>query len=74
MLSNYTYYDKILQHKVIIEEYTKRKITEYKKREINKLTYQVNISDKKEKKEKLYIISIMDMAEQESILERFKRI
>jgi membrane protein len=74
MLSNYTYYDKILQHKVIIEEYTKRKITEYKEREINKLTYQVNISDKKQKKEKLYIISIMDMAEQESILERFKRI
>ena len=61
-------------HPSIIEEYTKRKITEYKEREINKLTYQVNISDKKQKKEKLYIISIMDMAEQESILERFKRI
>lgn len=73
MVSNQTYYDKILQHKVIIEEYTKGKITEYKEREINKLTYQTNITMDKKKKKKLYIISIMDMTEQKSILEAFKK-
>lgn len=73
MVSNQTYYDKILQHKVTIEEYTKGKITEYKEREINKLTYQANIiMDKKENK-KSYIISIMDMTEQKAMLERFKK-
>lgn len=48
MVSNQAYYDKILQHKVSIEEYTKGKTTEYKEREINKLTYQTSmIANKK---------------------------
>ncbi|KXB57458.1 hypothetical protein [Lachnoanaerobaculum saburreum] len=71
MVSNQEYYDKILQHKVIIEEYTKRKITEYKEREINKLIYQVNI---KLNIKKLYIISIMNMTEQKSLKEFKKHI
>ena len=71
MVSNQEYYDKILQHKVIIEEYTKRKITEYKERELNKLIYQVNI---KLNIKKLYIISIMNMTEQKSLKEFKKHI
>ena len=73
MVSNMTYYNKILQHKVVIEEYTKEKITEYKEREIKKLTYQTNITMGKKKIKRLWIISIMDLAEQKSIAEVLKK-
>lgn len=73
MVSNQTYYQKIFQHKVTIEEYTKGKISEYKEREINKLIYQANIIKDKKENKKSYIISIMDMTEQKAMLEGFKK-
>ena len=73
IVSNQSYYDKILQHKVNIEEYTKEKIIEYKEREINKLTYPINITMGKKKNKKLYIISIMNIKEQKSIIEAFNK-
>lgn len=73
IVSNQNYYDKILQHKVTIEEYAKKKIIECREREINKLIYQINITTGKKKYNELYIINIMDMTEWESILERFKK-
>lgn len=74
MVSNWSYYQKIDQHKVSIEECIPGKETEHRKLEINKLIYTINIGDnKKREKNKLYIISIMDMLKEESILGRFKK-
>lgn len=68
VLSNQLYYDKILQHKVNIEEYTKEKITEYKEGEINKIMYTTNITMRKKKCKKSYIISIITISKLKSII------
>lgn len=68
MLSNQQYYNKIHQHKVVINDFSSKEIEKCTNREIKKLFYQYDMINKKDMVKQSFLISILDMTETKAMM------